>query len=272
MTASGARPAGLAYETVGAGDRLVLFAHGILGRGRNWRTIARKLVAQSPGWRALLVDLRNHGASPPLPGPHDLSACAADLQRIFQVTGEPAAVVGHSFGGKVVLRWALDRRTDAEVFVLDCPLSAAGRGDPTSPDDPRFVLAVLRVVPVPAPTRDALRDVLRQRGLGETLVAWLLTSARQDADGWRFVYDLDGVAEMMVSFDHTDLWAEVERAPMAIHLVRGLRSGVWSAEDLRLLASLPRGTVDLGVIDAGHWLHVERPEEVLALLRLPADG
>jgi pimeloyl-ACP methyl ester carboxylesterase len=259
----------LACETVGSGDRLVLFAHGILGRGRNWRTIARKLVARSPEWRALLVDLRNHGDSPPLPGPHDLSACAADLRRVFRETGEPAMVVGHSFGGKVVLRWALDAGTPAEVFVLDCPLSAARRGEPRDPDDPRYVLGVLRDAPVPAAERDGLRDHLRQRGLRENVVAWLLTSARQDADGWRFVYDLDGVAQMMASFDETDLWPEVERAPMPVHLVRGLHSSVWSEEDLRRLPSLPMGMVDLREIDAGHWLHVERPDEVLDLLRLP---
>jgi len=271
---STARPAagpgrGLAYETVGDGDRLVLFVHGILGRGRNWRTIARKLVARSAGWKALLVDLRNHGDSPPLPGPHDLSACAADLQRLFQVLGEPSVVVGHSFGGKVVVRWALDRGPAADVFVLDCPLSSARRGPPTEPYDPRYILAALRAAPVPAPERDVLRDVLRQRGIAESTVAWLLTSAREDADGWRFVYDLDGVAEMMASFDHTDLWPEIEQAPMPIHLVRGSRSSVWTEEDLRRLDSLPRGGVDVQVIDAGHWLHVERPEEVLALLRLP---
>jgi pimeloyl-ACP methyl ester carboxylesterase len=260
----------LAYETVGDGDRIVLFAHGILGQGRNWRTIARKLVARSPELRALLVDLRNHGDSPPLPGPHDLSACAGDLQRIFGEVGEPAMVVGHSFGGKVVLRWALDVGTSAEVFVLDCPLSASRRREPTDPDDPRFVITVVREAPVPAPDRDVLRDFLRQHGIRETVVAWLLTSTRQDADGWRFVYDLDGVEQMMDSFDTTDLWPEVERTTVAVHLVRGLRSQVWSEEDRRHLASLPRGTVDLRELDAGHWLHVERPDEVLDLLRLPS--
>lgn len=259
----------LAYETVGDGDRLVVFVHGILGRGRNWRTVARRLVGRSPGWRAVLVDLRNHGDSPTLPSPHDLSACAADLARLVQELGEPAAAVGHSFGGKVVLQWFLNHAVDGEVWVLDCPLSAVQRGEPTDPDDPRFIVAALREAPIPTTDRDAIRAFLRCRGIAENVIAWLLTSARQDADGWRFVYDLDGVADMMASFDRTDLWPDIEHAAVPLHLVRGARSGVWSEDELRLLDALPRGIVDVTVLDAGHWLHVDAPDALLDALRLP---
>ena len=38
-------------------DRWMLFLHGILGSGANWRTVARKIVAARPQWGAVLVDL-----------------------------------------------------------------------------------------------------------------------------------------------------------------------------------------------------------------------
>ena len=48
VTAEGARP-----------ERAILFLHGILGSGGNWRTFARRFVAARPDWAAVLVDLRN---------------------------------------------------------------------------------------------------------------------------------------------------------------------------------------------------------------------
>jgi pimeloyl-ACP methyl ester carboxylesterase len=86
------------------------------------------------------------------------------------------------------------------------------------------------------------------------------------------VYDLDAVAEMMESFDATDLWPALEEATVPIHLVRGSRSRVWSSDELAHLRELPKGTVDLTVLDAGHWLHVDAPGALLDVLRLPARG
>ena len=37
----------------------LLMLHGIYGSGRNWGTIARRLVEARPEWGVLLVDLRN---------------------------------------------------------------------------------------------------------------------------------------------------------------------------------------------------------------------
>jgi pimeloyl-ACP methyl ester carboxylesterase len=259
----------LAFETVGNGTRIVLFAHGILGQGRNWRSFARKLTDRAPDWTAVLVDLRNHGASPALAPPHDLAACAGDLEVVAQEVGAPEIAVGHSFGAKVVLTWARRARPRA-VWLLDSPPSGGTPGPPSRADDPRTVIAHLRGAPVPAPDRDVLKTFLRARGLSESVVAWLLTSARPDADGWRFVYDLDGVEQMLRSYLDTDVWPQLDATPFPVHLVRGSRSPVWSPPDLARLAALPAdGPVDVSVVDAGHWVHVDNPNGVLALLNVP---
>src|SRR5688500_19806674 len=62
----------------------LLMLHGIYGSGRNWGTIARRLVEARPEWGVLLVDLRNHGQSRGFSGPHTLHAAAADLDRLVE--------------------------------------------------------------------------------------------------------------------------------------------------------------------------------------------
>ena len=59
-------------------ERWLLVLHGIYGSGRNWGSIARRLVDARPEWGVLLVDLRLHGGSTSgFEGPHTLAATAA---------------------------------------------------------------------------------------------------------------------------------------------------------------------------------------------------
>ena len=97
----------------------ILFLHGILGRGANWTTIARRLTADRPTWGAALVDLRMHGASQSMSPPHTIDAAAADLDEIV-LPGPVRGVVGHSFGGKVALAYLL-RHPDtlSHVWLVD---------------------------------------------------------------------------------------------------------------------------------------------------------
>src|SRR5262245_2654909 len=80
---------------------IIIFLHGILGRGNNLRTIARRFVEARPDWTAWLVDLRGHGRSPKaLPNP-SLEAAARDVVDLAAQAAQPVrAIVGHSFGGK----------------------------------------------------------------------------------------------------------------------------------------------------------------------------
>ena len=120
-------------------SRLALFAHGLLGSGRNLRTLASTLVKQAsegagPDWRAVLVDLRNHGKSAGQPPPHTLAAAAGDLRRLLGTLpgggggGGAHALVGHSLGGKVVLELlqqlaeARDAPLPKQVRLLRWPL------------------------------------------------------------------------------------------------------------------------------------------------------
>src|SRR5687768_4212315 len=97
----------LNFDTIGEAPRRLYVLHGIFGAGRNWASIARKLVRTRRDWSVRLIDLRQHGASQGFPAPHTLSAAAADVDYLARELNEqPAAVLGHSFGGKVALMYA----------------------------------------------------------------------------------------------------------------------------------------------------------------------
>src|SRR5687768_11357079 len=100
-------------------DRTLVFLHGILGSGANWRTFAKQVVAAKPRWRAMLVDLRLHGDSTDLPPPHTVDTAANDIVETMQGS-KVDAILGHSFGGKVALALAEKLSGDLDrLFVVD---------------------------------------------------------------------------------------------------------------------------------------------------------
>ena len=68
-------------------------------------------VQAFPSWQILLVDLRCHGESARHPrrpsGPHGVDTAAGDVLRLLgRLKLFPEQLIGHSFGGKVVMSMA----------------------------------------------------------------------------------------------------------------------------------------------------------------------
>jgi lipase len=77
----------------------VVCLHGVTSHGRHFAKLAESL----PGYRVLAPDLLGHGSSPYEP-PWDLET---HLDAIVETVGaRPAALVGHSFGGRLAFELA----------------------------------------------------------------------------------------------------------------------------------------------------------------------
>lgn len=241
----------------------LLFLHGILGSGANWRTIARRLVAARPEWGAVLVDLRMHGRSQGAPPPHTVEAAADDLVRLAASLARPVrGVIGHSFGGKVAL--ALRGKLPLEeTWVLDA--DPGPRADPRGdPDSAQLVIDALRELPGAFADRAAFVAALTARGFSRALGDWLAMNLEPDAGGggYRLRLDLDAVDQLLADYHRRDLWSALEAGPGAAHLVIADRSRALGPADRARAARLP---IAVHVVDAGHWLHIEAPDQLLAL-------
>jgi pimeloyl-ACP methyl ester carboxylesterase len=263
----------------GPGPWLV-FLHGIFGSGANWRTFARRIADARPGWGAVLVDLRGHGASLDCPPPHTLDACARDLVALeAAVPGPVRAVVGHSFGGKVALAYAARARPAlGDVWVVDSlpGARASRRGSETT----TAVFALLEDLRArePHPTREAFTAAVTAAGHPAPIAQWLAMNLRRDADGLRFKLDLDVIRALLDDYFARDLWPVIETPPGAlrVHLVIGGRSSVFDAAERQRAerrAATPDARVSVTVCPtAGHWVHVDDPDGLFAAVssRLPA--
>lgn len=267
VTAPGAQP-----------SRWALLLHGILGSGTNLRTFARQLSAATPGWGFVLPDLRGHGDSPPGAPPHTVLACAYDVLALTEGLGiTPSVIIGHSFGGKVALaaaQLAESRGLPVEgVWVLDAPPGRPELSLAVHSEVAQVVLA-LRGLPTRFERREELVTLLTAQGFSLSLAQWMTTNLRSRGDGLTWRFDLDTIEALLHDYAATDAWSYLnDPARRArIDVVRAERSERWSEAELARFAAAP-GDVRLHLLpDAGHWVHVDNPQGLLAMIQREGLG
>jgi esterase len=283
VTLTGPGSAGTARPT-----RWVLFLHGILGSGGNWRTLAKRVLAgfeardaaagNPQTWGAILVDLRMHGRSQHFAAPHTVAAAAADLAQLAAAYPEPIeAVVAHSFGGKVALAYTSARDGDlADVFIVDSTPSARDTTSPRGSEGTLGVLQTLERLPASFPSRRAFEEALADGGLpgasNQGLRTWLATNVEATEDGrsYRLRLELPAIRALLEDYFTVDAWPTVESPPgrVRLHVLVADRSNVLDESDrarARRAAEANPGRVFYEVIpDAGHWVHVDAPDALIA--------
>ncbi|HEX2571454.1 MAG TPA: alpha/beta hydrolase [Polyangia bacterium] len=264
--------------------RWMLFLHGIFGRGSNWRGIARRLVTARPDWGAVLVDLRMHGGSQGFSPPHTLAAAVRDLEgleaRLGQEAGggaggEVGCVLGHSFGGKVALSYVA-RRAGAldQAWIIDVPPGALARTESAGErllSSSERVLETLASLGVVFASRGEFVSRLEAAGFPRSLAEWLAMNLVREEERYRFAVDLGAIRALLDDFFTTDLWPVVEHppGPVRLHMVIGEHSDTVGPADRRRLeqaAGTSGGRLAVHTLPTGHWVHVDDPEGLLALL------
>jgi esterase len=249
-------------------ERWMLVLHGIYGSGRNWGTIARRLVEARPEWGCVLTDLRMHGGSVDFTPPHTLAAAAGDVAQLAdRLELTLGAVMGHSFGGKVALMLARDHAPAGlrQVWVMDStPAIRAPAGDAWG------MIEAVRALPESFGSRAEAVQGLVAQGYDEGIAQWMAINL-QPRDGrfhWRI--DFAAMEEMLRDFFRTELWDVVTRPPQGVelHFVKASRSDTLdeSAAARIEAAGVASGRVHLHRVEGGHWINTDNPQGVLELL------
>jgi pimeloyl-ACP methyl ester carboxylesterase len=229
----------------------VALVHGLFGRSQNLATLARRLSAD---FRVISLDLRNHGASPHAAG-MSYPAMAADvLETLAARDALPAAILGHSMGGKAAMIIALTQPDSVRRLVVAdiAPLAYRHRN-----------LALARtLLDLPLPpglTRGdadrALRDEVPDPAVRGFLLQNLATGA---APAWRI--GLAEIAEGIADIEGFPVIGDTTAYRGPSLFVRGATSGYVKDEAIPVISALFPGARLETIADAGHWLHADQPE------------
>jgi len=246
--------------------------HGILGRRMNWRHFTQRLCDRRPQDGFILVDLPEHGESPASVPPHTIASTAQALLDLEATFDHPVVGgLGHSFGGKVLTDWAVKSPSrPAELWVIDS--NPIARPDGKGSELTRKLLDELELLPRIHDDRRSFVALIREHGYDENLAQWLaMNLERQDDDRMVFRPNLNHVRALMSGYFNYDGWAmiNVPNPGRRWNLVIAGRSSNYLPEDrgrARAAARTARHIQAHILEESGHWIHVDAPDGLLALM------
>jgi esterase len=248
----------------------LVIVHGLFGSGDNWLSLARKWSSQRP---VALVDLPNHGASPWTGNARYeemallLDATAARISA--EVGGRPLAMLGHSMGGKLVMALAL-KAPDLPAFSLgayslDCIIVADIAPRSYEPAHHAYFDAMNDLPLERLESRGDADRHMAQSVPDKALRAFLIKNLARDEDG-NFSWKLN-LPVLISDYSHILGWDIGGSSDVPALFLKGADSPYVEArrDGDRISALFPYARIET-VEAAGHWLHAERPGEVLRLV------
>lgn len=248
------------YQILGnnANPKLV-FLHGLMGFGSNWKTMARHFEDQ---YQILLYDQRGHGRSFQPPAGYRIEDYVSDLEHILSELGwEKIVLVGHSMGARVAAAFAEKNphRTNKLILVDMGPTSNIATMVSTEEK--------IKSVPVPFLSREEARAYFDgpflEKYKNETLKQFFYANLDGKVSGemqWRFF--LPGILETLWQSRTSDQWSAYSSFSMPTLLVRGEKSTDFPQSLFAEVVVKNKKIRGVVVPGAGHWVHVEKPQEL----------
>jgi len=239
----------------GSGPPVILL-HGLFGMARNLGVVQRALAQR---FRVLSLDLRNHGASPHAPDMRYATMATDVIETMEAMHALPAAVIGHSMGGKTAMQVALLRPDAvARLAVADiAPVAYPARNHP--------IAAALRAIRLSASLTRAAADAALAGAIPDAaLRAFLLGNLNVGpSPSWRI-----GLEEITAALPDLEGWQAPSAPPYPgpTLFIAGARSDFIRAEHRGAIRALFPTARFVTVKNAGHWLHADNPAGFLGVL------
>ncbi|MBQ14434.1 MAG: alpha/beta fold hydrolase [Gammaproteobacteria bacterium] len=238
------------YSTQGAP---LVILHGLFGSLGNWGQHSKELAEK---FAVYGLDLRNHGASPHS-DKMSYPLMAEDVLAFMDKNNiDSCHLIGHSMGGKVAMQLALDhpgrinRLIIVDIAPVSYPASAGGHDE---------IFAAMEAIDLGNLQSRVEADEIMKPYVDEPDIRrFLLTNLHRSSEG-EFFWRLNLVAIKA----HYDKLREgiTSKRPFerAVLFVKGAMSNYIRKEDEQAILSLfPLASVKI-VMNAGHWLHAEKP-------------
>lgn len=236
----------LNMDSRGSGDTPVLFLHSFAGDCSHWAPVLDNLASKR---RVVAFDFSGHGQSPPARGRYSIKRLAQDVLTVANTQNlEQFVLVGHSLGAFVAAEFAAAGPHRVKKLILVDPPPAPGA---LPPDVMKQFQAALAQDPYSAieqywkqqPFVNAKPDTQRR------LLLALRKLARNAAIE---------ITEDLLRYDATQALRQYDGPKFAI---------VTMANDTPQSLHHAVPDVEYSVIEGtGHWIHLDRPAEFIAVL------
>jgi len=235
----------------------LILIHGLFGNADNLAGIKRHFESN---YNVISIDLPDHGESPWTSSFSIDDAANAVFELIQTLDIKKSAVLGHSLGGKVAMRLALNHGdVVSHLIVADIAPVSYNHSH-------QAVFDGLNAVPLDAiqSRKDAEKEMakhVKESGVRQ----FLLKSLYQDENGdWKWRFNVDG---LIASYSHIIDWEQTNQTFDGVTLfIKGSESDyITAAYRDEITRYFPNAKAHI-IEGTGHWLHAEKPAAFNAIV------
>ena len=252
----------------------IIILHGLLGSSRNFQSWTKLLYKKmSCEHDIICIDLKNHGRSS-FYGSSMLTYenMVLDIeQTLLRLNVTKAHFVGHSMGGKVAAAVALSPTTHSRVHSLT--MMDISPVPYTRDQFSSVITTVETLVKISqqlscCTTRRQLTELLENHFQDASLQAFLLSNIQQSGGAYGWKFQLSGISSSLLDildfpFDATTTTFEESYSVFQgkLLLLKAVDSGFVRSSHIPPIQKLFPSYILAAVRGAGHWLHIDKPEE-----------
>jgi esterase len=248
------------------GDIPIIILHGIFGTSDNWFSYARRLSQE--GFEVFTVDQRNHGQSPHSDNFNYLAMTDDLFDFIDEHEIEDPILLGHSMGGKVAMRFALENpQLIKKLIVVDISLKAYGPRKQHKSIINAMKSVNLDTVTSRKKVEDQIKGIIPEERIRQFVLKNLHRREKNEFE-WRI--NIGGIEKNLDQlFDGIETIEKFEKPTL---FVKGGASDYILLEDYNQIRyNFPNAEI-ITIADASHWIHVEAPERFYQLTMGFASG
>jgi esterase len=264
----------LAFRKYGDGPPMVIL-HGLYGSADNWVTFAKGL---KNSYTIFIPDQRNHGNSPHS-NMHDYNHMCADLEEFAAANvGSSFILLGHSMGGKTAMTFAF--RNPSMLFSLIVadisPFNRHNEGNSIARSHEKILKTLLSTDITSYKSRSQV-EKLFEKSIGDERVSKFLLKNLDRAPAGQFTWKLNVAAiynnldSLMAGIPVEDIDNQQITGFPALFLRGGDSNYLPESHFPGIMKLFPAATIKT-IGGTGHWLHAEKPDEFLKIVKNFLEG
>jgi esterase len=255
----------LFYRKYGTGPPLIIL-HGLYGSSDNWVSLAKNL---SDSFTVYLPDQRNHGQSPH----SDIHSYVSMRDDLFELAAELKLpgffLVGHSMGGKTAISFTL--RWPGMIYGLLIADISPFIDENTKHIAYNQHLTILRTMLSIDLTTISIRrqaELLLEEKIDSEKVRGFILKNLQRTDNNKFTWKINALSllqnldRIMEGID-SRAYPDQEITGFPVIFLKGGNSDYLPEADFRDIRKVFPAAEFITVAGAGHWIHSDRPDEVI---------
>ena len=243
----------LFHRQAGEGKPVIIL-HGLFGTSDNWQIIAKKMAETH---QVFTVDLRNHGQTFHS-DEFGYGLMAEDIEEFIDTHSiEKPVIIGHSMGGKVAMRSAL---LFPEKITSIISVDMAPKYYPVRHE--RIIDALTNARIADAASRKEIDEQLAVKipNFGERQFLMKNLKRKQEG-GFEWKMNLPIISSKIENLGEAIHGDEIIHVPALF--IRGSNSDYILDSDFPEIQKTFPESEFVTIEDAGHWVHADKPQELL---------